>query len=298
MKSNFVSEKSKLSSVNDAMINAGLDFEVEKRPIFSINGDMQATKLNGLCYLYNATDGTPIGEKQNVVVTDRYVPIQCHEWFGVMQAILDANDGQIVKAGHWDDGKFSIMQCDFGSMDTPDGYEVRKQLTFRVPHDGKSSARADMLAWRLVCKNGLMGWSEDRIVRIRHTTNYKQAIQEAGRVLYHFNRYYEWFQSKAFELGTVRITKESAESILKSLVPDNPEAKSHTRTENIRKDMISRAWYGPGNSGKTGWDLYNGVIEYVDHKKDTLAAWTSGLYGNGANMKQNAMDTILEAATV
>ena len=42
------------------------------------------------------------------------------------------------------------------------------------------------------------------------------------------------------------------------------------------------------------WDLYNGVTEYVDRHKQSLSAWNSSMYGDGAKFKQKAFDAILE----
>jgi hypothetical protein len=101
---------------------------------------------------------------------------------------------------------------------------------------------------------------------------------------------------------------------LNTLIPATPDAatgKIPSRTQNRKDDIENLIINGKGNSGRTKWDIWNGVTEYVDYQggsrivgkkdmnsDDLMEAYASqrferAILGTGAVLKQKAMDLLL-----
>ena len=74
---------------------------------------------------------------------------------------------------------------------------------------------------------------------------------------------------------------------------EDPEEVS-TRLANQMDRVFVLAHEGEGNKGRTAFDLYNGLVEYVDYErgrdsKRLASAW----FGQGDTLKAKAWDTLI-----
>lgn len=103
------------------------------------------------------------------------------------------------------------------------------------------------------------------------------------------------------------MTAEAVRAYYGTLIPDNPKAESHTRTQKIRETMERLFVEGKGNrmDGVRGswWAAYNGASEFVDHARSNrgaddgakaLSRTASILFGSGAQIKRKAFSLALE----
>jgi len=62
---------------------------------------------------------------------------------------------------------------------TGSGDMVKAMVDIRNSYNGQSSVSINLSMWRLICKNGLMGWGRDSSVRLKHiTSDLVRKIQE------------------------------------------------------------------------------------------------------------------------
>ena len=162
---------------------------------------------------------------------------------------------------------------------------------------------------RVVCQNTLntaLSCGDERRTKVRHTLNIGLGIAEIRTQLGIVDAYFKRFETIGQMLVSKQATSEVVEHLLTDLGLSKEKAKESTRTENIRFDILKLFEKGKGNDlpGVRGsqWALFNGVAEYVDHKRSARGSTddekiesraTSLLFGSGAAMKQKALDSLL-----
>jgi len=95
-----------------------------------------------------------------------------------------------------------------------------------------------------------------------------------------------------------QINNEALLKYIKTLVPDNEDAERHTRTENIRNQILNIYETGQGANLSRGtlWGAYNAVTEYVDHVggSDVGKKLNSIWFGSGSRLKIEAFELAKE----
>jgi phage/plasmid-like protein (TIGR03299 family) len=224
------------------------------------------------------------------IVGKRYETISNAESLSILDGLM--HEGcKVTHAGFYGHGQTVWASLDLGDF-TVRGDTHRRKMRVSTSHDGTGSLKFSMHVWRLICKNGLMGWGKEEQVSIRHTRSYKDNIRQARHILGVADQYHIWFQEQLNKLTTVRCLspRPLAEKWF------NVES---TKGQNAIAQVEYLYRYGKGNVGRTMYDLYNGLTEYVDHYKETgrnaEKREVSNLSGAGKKLKVQALKDILEA---
>lgn len=306
----------------EAMTAAGLDWNVEMRPIYTptteflqmnaeerraIPNDKRGVELPDHRAVVRAKDSKVLG-----VVGKKYHPLQNSEAFGFMDPFLADGSVTFETAGSLTGGRIVwVLGRLKESIEVVPGDTVRQYVLITNSHDGSRLVTARFTPIRVVCWNTLSAAApakeskkdaaKDNAIKVRHTATVSERVTEAGLTL---KTVYDASAATAelfAKLAEKKVTTLSALEILKELVPDNADAKSNTRTKNIRADITTLMAVGkgaaiPGVKG-TAWGLYNAITEYVDHpKKD--GAWSrdkaesklnSQWFGTGKDFKDKAL---------
>lgn len=172
---------------------------------------------------------------------------------------------------------------------------VNKYLLLTNSHDGSSLVRAKLTPIRVVCSNTLsmaLSGSEEE-VRIRHTPSAIDNLKQAHQLLGFTNQLYQQLGEIFKAMSLKKVTEKQLLDYVNGLIPDNEEAESKTRSENIRNRILELHENGVGAhlSRGTVWGMYNAVTEYTDHTLHTQnpmrrlnAVW----FGGGDRLKQKA----------
>ena len=136
-------------------------------------------------------------------------------------------------------------------------------------HDGSSKIRVKLTPIRVVCNNTLTAAlsGSDQEVQIKHTAAAPEKLQEAHKVLELTNQLYRELDYIFNRMALRKVTSQQLVDYVKTLVPDNPEAESNTRTENTRNHILylhddtKEAAMHKG----TLFGAFNAVTELVDH---------------------------------
>lgn len=196
------------------------------------------------------------------VVGSRYVPLQNSFAFSFFDTICQQHDAKYDKAYVIDGGSRVILEATInGPITIRKGDEVLRKIKLINTFDGSMPFTAVFTVWRMICKNGLMGWSNENKCRITHTKNGENNAAQALMVLSKSMEYFDKFEQQCRVLAQKILDKKMVDNFLKQC---NLEEKS-TRQKNLRDKVIELYEAGKGTGQGTAYDLYNGYVEWIDH---------------------------------
>ena len=302
-------------STQDALQKGGLDFKVLKLPNIHIlpTGEelISTDSFFTLRDDVNKVLGSRLGKDYNVM--------QNAEALNLADEILQSGTASIETAGAIDEGK-KVFICLKVNTDIVVGSndKVQQYLLICNSHDGTMSITAKFTNVRVVCNNTLqMALKQGSGVKVRHTINAQQRLQEAVRLMgmignntdintdaYNkmaqhviskeqmFNYFGNVFMT-ASEIGAIQGGQKASE-ILSS------------RKQNIMTEVLNFANTGVGQSlamkgnDHTIWSAYNAVTGYATRKKfssvDDRA--NSLLFGSTADTIQLATDLAINPSAI
>ncbi|MCX6137510.1 MAG: DUF932 domain-containing protein [Ignavibacteriales bacterium] len=284
----------KPATAGEAMQAARLDYTVVKRPLKAIiNGRQHADVPNAFATVRMDTNQV-LG-----VVGSRYEPVQNKDAFNFFDPLVDRDEAIYHTAGVLGCGEKIWLLAKL-----PDyirvgkkGDPIEKFVLLYNSHDGSSHIRVKMTPIRVVCNNtltcALQGTEAE--VRIKHTQSAGEKLQEAHKILELYNGLYQQLDYIFNRMSLRKVTGQQLLEYVKTLIPDNPEAESNTRTENTRSHIIrlhddtAEAAMHKGSL----FGAYNAVTELVDHygqsnpSKQLKSMWFGG---SGEQLKRRAYE--------
>jgi phage/plasmid-like protein (TIGR03299 family) len=165
----------------EAILHAGLDYEVEKRKLFTPSLQDATIEVPN----YFSTVRTDTNAILGVVGKD-YQIIQNRDAFSFFDAIV-GGDGMLYETA----GVLGKGERIFITAKLPNYIRVgkddliEKYLFLTTSHDGSGSITAAFTPIRIVCANTLNAAlrNQSNTVRIRHTANAKQRLEQAHKVM-------------------------------------------------------------------------------------------------------------------
>lgn len=289
----------------EAIKAAGLDWEVEKRPLWTADAAGKPTiDVETHMAVVRKTDDAKLG-----IVGANYVPVQNLDSFEFTDALVDEGLMRYHTAGSlrggqriWLLGK--IGQSDILPKDTLDRY-----LLLWNTHDGSGALRVLFTNVRVVCANTArvaLSQGKGEGVYLRHTTNIKNRLEKAKEVLGLANREFDKFVEFAQALSKLKMNALSFEKFSEFLIPDNPDIDSNTRAENSRLELANLFTDGrgqniPGVRG-TGWAAYSAVVEFANYFRSSRGGdaaqerrFESSLFGSGDQLIQKSVGFLQKA---
>lgn len=302
-------------TAEEAIKESLLNWEVEQVPVYHRNPvDEELMEVPDQFLVRRNDNYNPLA-----IMSSRYTPIQNLEAFSFFDDIIGSGRACWDTAGSLKGGRIVFMQAELeGSLflnSNPDDKTVKKILFF-TSHDGSKALTGLLTPYRIICSNSFNAAlrNNTNCFKIYHRKNFAEKKHEASKVLGFANAFYDDLQLVMNKFAEEEVSKSFVEGFVNALVPAelNPETgRISTRTSNRRNDIASLFTSGKGNNGKTKWDLFNAVTEYVDHHQggrltesrknrsdegvsiETEARFERAILGAGARMKQQAMDLLL-----
>jgi len=241
------------------------------------------------------------------IVGDRYLPIQNVEAFGFFDEVVGGGKAVYTTAGALDEGRRTWILAKLnGNMfiDSRPDEAIERMVLLSNTHDGTQALMMQQVAVRVVCQNTLsaaLAGAKNQI-KIRHTANAKDKVNEAQRILKLVEAYYGDLSGLMAELDKQVMAKDEAETFIKVLIPAQDENKVPTRTVNIRTGIFDRFQNGAGNRGNSRYDMMNAITDYVDHGRSTRitgdgnaqeSRFESAIFGSGAALKQRGLNLLI-----
>ncbi|MEX1028357.1 MAG: DUF932 domain-containing protein [Candidatus Paceibacterota bacterium] len=292
------------ATASKAIAAAGLDYRVDLKTIVT-------------------ADGVPVPQRKAVVRNDTnavlgvvgnsYQPVQNHQCFGFLDAVVADGDLRYHTAGALGQGERVWMLAKLpGEIRVRDSEDLTEQyLLLSNSHDGSSALRVFFTPIRVVCANTL-GMAERRGrgqgVSVIHKGDLAAKVGKAQEVLGLAKRFYDSLEDRINLLASHYPSRQQLQDYFATLYPDAPDMKNR-RAENVRSELFRLFENGRGQNipetRLTTWAAFNAVTEFVDHHRSTRGKTEqerasrrldSAWFGSGAKLKADAWTAALELA--
>jgi phage/plasmid-like protein (TIGR03299 family) len=246
------------------------------------------------------TDCKPFG-----VVGRDYEPLQNRDAFRFFDPLLREGHVTFETAGALGQGKRVWVLARFKGDVKIGPDELQRYLLLANTHNGTGSVTVKFTPVRVVCQNTLSAAvaGDGRAFRVRHDSHLQSRLREKSAVLDMIYHTYKQLQEGFQSMTRVHLQPETLAAYLKDVFPDPSKPDDQSARERLHRNRLAAAHFyqhGKGNNADgvrgTLWAAYNGVAEYVDHRKPNALAGdfsSSRLnyvwFGGGATIKQRAL---------
>ena len=243
----------------EALNIGGLNYEVQKQPIFLADGTM----INGQTATVRNTDNHVYG-----IVSDKYQIVQNRDAFGFIDEMSD--DIKFEKIGETQTGMIYLI----ASMEKMNilGDSYQPYLIFRNSHNGRFQLQATICPLRIVCQNqfNVAFKQSPNTITIRHSSMAEIRLQEATRVLKGTAEYMKELNKQAESWATQKISNQQIVQIIDELFPISQDMKDFQlqRVEDNKAQFI-KAYKADdnGNFRNSMWGLINAYSDYITHRE-------------------------------
>ena len=271
----------------EAIQAAGLDYEVEKRRLFTFDsenhfGNADTIKPTIHVPAYFATVRTDNDAVLGVVGRE-YQVVQNRDAFAFFDAIVGEENGiRYETAGALGNGERIFITAklpDYIKVGKDD--LVEKYLFLTTSHDGFGAITAAFTPIRIVCNNTLNAAmrNHSNSIKIRHTTNAKERLEGAHRLMGLTNKYSEGLQDLFNQWAKIRITDREVRKLIQlALAPskevlqslkEREQATYSTQFQTACEDAYAYAMNNPSQCLETVkgtlFGAYNAVTGYFQN---------------------------------
>lgn len=290
-------------NVADGIQAFGLNFRVSLGDLF---GGPSLIHMKDKKAVIREDNGQPIG-----IVGNRYVPIQNADAFAVAEIMAEEKGAMISGGSIFDGGTRVALKILFPDSEKnwvrSESDRVQTGINIINSFDGGTSLYIDPVFTVLICKNGAVRRDvATKGLRIRHVTNADQKIAEGLRLFNLAAGYHDRFIRAARDLDRKLMDKAAVEKFVEHCFPPTMKEDADgfskipvvsPQARDARSEVMRLFFEGMGNAGRSAWDAYNGLTEYIDHWKTTDRAKIerSNIFGSTRTLKEDAFE-YLQAA--
>ncbi len=283
-------------TAEEAMIQAGLNFSVMKRPIKAVLGSGKMVDVPDQ-FATVSSGGKVLG-----VVGKRYEVVQPFQHFEFFDQIVSRKEAIYVSAGLAHNATKLWLLCKMpGQIRVQHTDLVGKYLLLAGSWDGSLAITAKICPIRFSCQNQLsfaLRSAGDQ-VKVRHTINVRERLSEASRLLGITGKIFDQLSVVYNRLALRKITEQELLAYVNRLVPDNLRAESNSRTKGIRQTICDLTESGVGSNlnRMTAWSCLQGVTEWVDHclsSHNPEKRFNTIVFGGGEVLKKKAFSFATE----
>jgi phage/plasmid-like protein (TIGR03299 family) len=279
------------SDVDEVLKLGGIDFDVEKVPVFYRAKHDAPDKILPERYVTVRSDnGEGLG-----VVGSRYHVLQNRQVFEFLQDLVHDYGVTWESAGALRDGRKVFVSMRLPETVSIDAEGVNDEIIpFIVAvnsHDGSSLAQVVVTPWRPVCGNTERFAVRDAVTRwgVRHTRNATDRISEARRTLGLSVKYFEHFKAEEESLARTDITLTEWDHVIADLwpKPEDDSRRAWTIHENRKSELSSLFRSNAARLGRTAYAAERAITEYADWKTSVRPG--AGLRGNNLAVRATAV---------
>lgn len=284
-------------TAQQAIENAQLNYEVRLDDVYAFdNVTKKAKKIADKFATVRVDNGDVFG-----VVGNRYQIVQNKDAFSFFDAIVGQDLAMYETAGALGMGEKIFITAKLPEFiriaGTDDLTEVYVLLT--SSHDGSGAVIAAITPVRVVCQNTLNAALGNTIskVSVRHTTNVKQNLEQAHKLLGISHKFVEELSQCFNVLAKKPISDAQVQKLLEELFKS--EKEDSTRVKNIREAVMLSYHTGIGQREimGTAWGVFNGITHYLDHEKsykDASVKFESVINGASAQVAEKALNMLVK----
>lgn len=296
-----------LMTSDEAIVSAGLDWDVSKTPIYTRNKMGQFAKIEDRYSIKNVVTDNVYG-----IVGKNYIPVQNREAFAFMDSLSQnksivyeivgsTNGGQLVWVMARLPESFKVLN--------DNKEEITPYLLMVNSHGGTSALKVFYTPVRIICANMLARAESAKIGEsfyARHTTFVNTRLTEAQKVLGLGKKFFNDYLEEANKLAREVLPNDRVQEFLNATfgqpldrIEDDLRMPTMLAMEKV-KELVEtgRGLDNPHIKG-TKWAYLNAVSEYTDHYrvysgKDVSSAEITGtMFGTGVGIKDKARNYLL-----
>ena len=292
---------------------AGLDWEVEKRPLY-IHGKADVDGVPVIGEQIDTHFGIVRKEDDKVmgVVGKFYEPIQNVECFDFMDDLVGSGQALYHTAGSLFGGRRIFI-----AMKLPEDMKIgddriERYLLLSTSHDGSLALNVRITPIRVVCANTLgaaLAGDVQASFNVRHMPNYKGKVAEAREVLGLAEAYYQRMELEFHKMLDAKYSEGQITKLTQKLFPATVETENGKLEPSVfakknRERVIQLFHEGMGNEAvaNTRWAAFNAVTEWASHERSTVTfkgqdenevRMKSLMFGSAGNLIQQAYNALV-----
>ncbi|MGF7036888.1 DUF932 domain-containing protein [Mucilaginibacter lappiensis] len=301
----------------EAIKYAGLDYTVEKRPLFTFDtenhtgdpdSDILIPEIEVPNYFANVRTDT---EKVLGVVGKDYQIVQNIDAFEFFDAIVGGGDGILYEtAGALGNGERIFITAKLpGYIRVGKDDFIEKYLFLTTSHDGFGSITAAFTPIRIVCNNTLNAAMRNHTdaIKIRHTASANDRLKQAHKLMGISNNLADELKDVFNHWSKVRITDAEVKKLIQVAMVPNKEVLNNlmagkndelsTTYTNIVDKVYEYAMSSPTQQMETtagtlfgAYSSVTGYFQNVRNYKDGEAKFKSIIEGTAKQRAQTAFD--------
>lgn len=263
----------------EALIAAGLDWNVEAKPVYMESGiEIPGYKAN-----VRDKDNKCLG-----IVSDRYKIVNNAEAFAFTDALVgDTEFGEVkyATAGSLNGGKKVWLLAEMPTRKVLDD-DIEPYICFANSFDGSGAVQVCATPIRVCCNNtmNLALNTAKRKWSTKHVGDMQSKLEEARMCLQLADKYMQRLDEEADRLANARLYKEQIDEILDELFPvDDNDTDRKKRSVQAEKDSFYVAYFMPDilKFGESAWRAVNAISDLVTHQapKRNTASFNENRWG-------------------
>lgn len=247
---------------------SGLDYDVEKRPIFTYP-DIEDNGTRMIIPNRFVTTRKIDGHTYDVV-SDKFEIVQNRDAFDFVNFM--GEDLQFEKAGETASGMVYII----GKLPEVNvlGDKFVPHVIFKNGFDGKHKIMAAITPLRIVCQNqfNFAFKNTANAITIRHVGNAEAKLEEAKETLKMCADYMSELTTMAEHFAGMKITDQQMERVVKYLfpIPEDTAINPYKRKsleDSRAKFLKAHQQEDNANFRGTAWGLVNAYTDFITHKE-------------------------------
>lgn len=249
--------------INEMLIKAGLNWEVEQRPVSTPEG----IPVTGYKANIRMSDQQVLG-----LVSDKYKLVQNQEAFSFTEELLRYGFSYQY-AGVFQNGRKTWVLVKVPDQYIINGERICTYLVFLNSHDASSSFKIAITPVRMLCCNMLnLALSKaQRVWNFKHSSNIKTRVQDAIETLEKSEEYMEQLGMQIQKLNEISLNEEDIRQNIALLlpIPENATSQQEQNVKKQRQEIWTRYEQAPDlqHVGHNAYRFINAVSDFETHGK-------------------------------
>ena len=283
-----------------AIVQAGLDWQVIEEPIIDTDKNKDKDKAALKKKLVRDRDQRLLG-----IVNHDYTPLQNEDAFRWFDPLLKEGSIELDAAGSLQQGRriwiLAKVKNTEGKISINDW--VHPYLLLHNSHDGSTAVWLQFTPVRVVCMNTLAAASVKRFadlslrkaICIPHNATLKEQLVKVQNLVDLTKREFQICVEEYQAMASQEINQKLLTTYMNRVM-----GPYMTGFSSVQLQLLQNFEQGTGNRGRTLWDAYNAITEWLDHQQGSSAeerllhSW----FGNGMKLRKRAHDIALEMIEV
>lgn len=282
----------------EAIVAAGLNWEVEKRQAFFVNSNGKNQEIVDQFGVVRKSDEKCLGDAGK-----NWQPLQNKDAFKFFDPFVQSGEATYETAGSLEDGKrvWILAKINRAPIEIVKGDLVEKYILLTNYHKAGIAVTGGLTPIRVVCNNTLTGAiksSRSRLFKANHSSKMNQRLEDIQASIAEadmaFQRAAESYRTMARKSLSTKLIEEFLANTFQWQQTENLSKREESfkvkQTETILRLMETGRGADIKGVKGTVWGLYNGITEYIQHEqgKSDETRLKNAWFGSGMALNERA----------